>query len=164
MLLHLSEHEGFCVPLLEAFHFGVPVVARPAGAMPEVGGDAVLWADGDPAVAAELVAMALEDADLREELFMPRPRAARRVLSRAHRGEGARRGGGRNRMSEAYDPDNLLDRHTPRSTMELQYQHMFRREAELLGRRLAAGRGRRALGRVRLAPRPPRCSPRRRGG
>ena len=23
----LSEHEGFCIPLLEAFHFGVPVVA-----------------------------------------------------------------------------------------------------------------------------------------
>ena len=70
VLLHLSEHEGFCVPVLEAFHFGVPVVARPAGAVPELGGDAVLWADGDPAVAGELVAMVLEDADLREELFI----------------------------------------------------------------------------------------------
>ena len=39
-------------------------------------------------------------------------------------------------MSEAYDPDNLLDRNTPRSTMELHYRHMFMREAELLGRRL----------------------------
>lgn len=68
LLLHMSEHEGFCVPLLEAFHFGVPVVARPAGAMQGVGGDAVLWADGDPAVAAELMAMAVEDADLRTEL------------------------------------------------------------------------------------------------
>ncbi|HEV3130257.1 MAG TPA: glycosyltransferase, partial [Solirubrobacteraceae bacterium] len=26
--LCLSEHEGFCIPLLEAFHFGVPVIAR----------------------------------------------------------------------------------------------------------------------------------------
>jgi len=68
VLLHMSEHEGFCVPLLEAFHFGVPVVARPAGAMPGVAGDAVLWADADAAVAAELMAMATEDAELRDEL------------------------------------------------------------------------------------------------
>ena len=39
-------------------------------------------------------------------------------------------------MSEAYDPDNLLDRHTPPTTMELHYEHMRRREAELLERRL----------------------------
>ena len=44
-------------------------------------------------------------------------------------------------MSEAYDPDNLLDRHTPRATMELQYEHMFRREAELLGRHLGMSGG-----------------------
>ncbi len=66
-LLHMSEHEGFCVPLLEAFHFGVPVVARRAGAMEEVGGDAVLWAD-DPAMAAELIAMLTEDSGLQEEM------------------------------------------------------------------------------------------------
>ena len=30
-MLSMSEHEGFSVPLLEAFHFGLPVVARPAG-------------------------------------------------------------------------------------------------------------------------------------
>jgi L-malate glycosyltransferase len=69
VLLSLSEHEGFCVPLLEAFHFGVPVVARPAGGMVEVGGDAVLWADDDElAVVAELLRLAVEDAELRGEL------------------------------------------------------------------------------------------------
>jgi glycosyltransferase involved in cell wall biosynthesis len=69
-LIVLSEHEGFCVPLLEAFHAGVPVVARPAGGMPEVGGDAVLWADGgDPAMAAELLHLALTDDELRGELI-----------------------------------------------------------------------------------------------
>ena len=30
----LSEHEGFCIPLLEAFHMGVPVIARPSGGIP----------------------------------------------------------------------------------------------------------------------------------
>ncbi|MGH3995800.1 MAG: glycosyltransferase, partial [Pseudonocardiaceae bacterium] len=69
VLLSMSEHEGFSVPLLEAFHFGVPVVARPAGAMPEVGGDAVLWdADDDLAVTAELIELAVRDQELREEL------------------------------------------------------------------------------------------------
>ena len=71
VLLSTSEHEGFCVPLLEAFHFGVPVVARPAGAMPEVGGDAVLWAGPgapDTAVLAELIDLAVRDSELRAEL------------------------------------------------------------------------------------------------
>jgi glycosyltransferase involved in cell wall biosynthesis len=69
VLISLSEHEGFCVPLLEAFHFGVPVVARPAGGMREVGGDAVLWTDDpDPALVAELLELAVRDGGLRAEL------------------------------------------------------------------------------------------------
>jgi L-malate glycosyltransferase len=68
VLLSMSEHEGFCIPLLEAFAHGVPVVARQAGAMAEVGGDAVLWSDPDPAVAAELIDLAVRDDGLREEL------------------------------------------------------------------------------------------------
>jgi glycosyltransferase involved in cell wall biosynthesis len=31
----LSEHEGFCVPLLEAMAADVPVLAYAAGAVPE---------------------------------------------------------------------------------------------------------------------------------
>jgi glycosyltransferase involved in cell wall biosynthesis len=69
LVLSMSEHEGFSVPLLEAFHFGVPVLARPAGAMPEVGGDAVLWDRGhDLAVTAELIELALRDQALRAAL------------------------------------------------------------------------------------------------
>src|ERR671937_2529675 len=33
--LTLSEHEGFCVPLLEAMRSDLPVVANAAGAVPE---------------------------------------------------------------------------------------------------------------------------------
>jgi glycosyltransferase involved in cell wall biosynthesis len=70
VLISMSEHEGFCIPLLEAFTYPIPVVARPAGALPEVGGDAVLWtdADPDPVVAAELIDLAVRDGELREEL------------------------------------------------------------------------------------------------
>ena len=35
LFLCLSEHEGFCVPLQEAMHFGLPVVAYDAGAVRE---------------------------------------------------------------------------------------------------------------------------------
>ena len=66
----LSEHEGFCIPLLEAFHLGVPVVTRPVGGIPEVAGDAALLVDDrDLAVVAELCALALEDDELRSSLI-----------------------------------------------------------------------------------------------
>lgn len=69
VFLTLSEHEGFCVPLIEAFYTDTPVVARPAGGMPEVAGDAALWVDdGDPAVTAELIALVVGDEELRSEL------------------------------------------------------------------------------------------------
>ncbi len=78
--LCLSEHEGFCIPLLEAFHFGVPVVARAAGGVPEVAGDAALLfpAEGEPdlATVAELLHLAVTDAELRAEL---RARGERRL-------------------------------------------------------------------------------------
>jgi len=65
----LSEHEGFCVPLLEAFAADVPVIARPAGGVPETAGDAALLVDDrDPAVVAELIALVQSDQELREEL------------------------------------------------------------------------------------------------
>jgi glycosyltransferase involved in cell wall biosynthesis len=69
VFLCLSEHEGFCIPLLEACHFGVPVIARPAGAVAETIGDAgLLVPDPDRAVVAELLHLAVTDADLRAEL------------------------------------------------------------------------------------------------
>jgi glycosyltransferase involved in cell wall biosynthesis len=38
--ISMSEHEGFCVPLLEAFACDLPVFAYAAGAVPETMGDA----------------------------------------------------------------------------------------------------------------------------
>ncbi|HXW33866.1 MAG TPA: glycosyltransferase [Acidimicrobiales bacterium] len=40
-----SEHEGYCVPLLEAFYHRLPVVALAAGAVPETAGDAAVLVD-----------------------------------------------------------------------------------------------------------------------
>jgi L-malate glycosyltransferase len=68
--LCLSEHEGFCIPLLEAFHFGVPVIARDAGAVGEVVGDAGVLVDANDgsATVAEVLRIVLRDGELRSEL------------------------------------------------------------------------------------------------
>ncbi len=42
----------------------------------------------------------------------------------------------RSRVSEEYDPDNLLDRNTPQATMEVHYEQVRRREADILAARL----------------------------
>ena len=48
-----SEHEGFCVPIVEAMHHGVPVVAYAAAAVPETVSDAgIVLSDKSPATFA----------------------------------------------------------------------------------------------------------------
>jgi len=68
----VSEHEGFCVPLLESLAFDVPVIARGCAAIPETLGDGG-WLLPER-VTAELVAEAINcivrDADLRRDLVV----------------------------------------------------------------------------------------------
>jgi glycosyltransferase involved in cell wall biosynthesis len=73
-LLVTSEHEGFCVPLVEAMAVGVPAVAVPAAAVPDTGGDAVRYADADPDALADAVNAVVADGAERER----RVRAGRR--------------------------------------------------------------------------------------
>jgi glycosyltransferase involved in cell wall biosynthesis len=65
----LSQHEGFCVPVLEAMHCGVPVVALAASALPETVGEAgLLLDDHDPVLVATAVHRVITDASLRQDL------------------------------------------------------------------------------------------------
>lgn len=65
----LSEHEGFCVPLLEAMHFGVPIVAFESSAVGETVGDAgLLLPDKDPLLVAAAVGRIMSDERLRDSL------------------------------------------------------------------------------------------------
>jgi glycosyltransferase involved in cell wall biosynthesis len=69
VLVLLSEHEGFNVPVVEAMHFGVPVVAYASSAVPETVGDgALLLTDKDPVVVATAVARLRSDTSLRQAL------------------------------------------------------------------------------------------------
>ncbi len=64
-----SDHEGFCVPLVEAMHHGLPVVAYGATAVPEtVGAGGLVLADKAPAVVAAAVHRVLGDPVLRQRL------------------------------------------------------------------------------------------------
>ncbi len=66
----LSEHEGFCVPLVEAMAADVPVLAYAAGAVPEtLGGAGLLFAPKDLEVAAEMLGMLVYDRPLRARVI-----------------------------------------------------------------------------------------------
>lgn len=68
-LLMLSQHEGFCVPLIEAMALGTPVIALASSAIPWTLGDAgLLWDSADSHLIATSVARIRSDAQLRSTL------------------------------------------------------------------------------------------------
>lgn len=84
VLLCMSAHEGFGVPLIEAMHLGVPVVAYAAGAVPETLGDAgVLVQRKDYPVLTALLALITRPGPLRDRLVARgRARAAELAAER----------------------------------------------------------------------------------
>lgn len=82
VFLCLSEHEGFCVPLQEAMHFGVPVVAYDAGAVREtLKGGGILLKDKRPEEVAELLGLLRSDQDLRRAVLATQEQAIRQIRS-----------------------------------------------------------------------------------
>lgn len=66
VFLCMSEHEGFCAPLLEAMHHDVPVVAVAAAAVPEtMAGAGILFRDRDYPLIAETLGRLVHDPALR---------------------------------------------------------------------------------------------------
>ena len=60
----MSEHEGFCVPLLEAMYFNVPIFAYASSAIPEtLGSSGVLLNSKDPVTCAKIIHQALSHPD-----------------------------------------------------------------------------------------------------
>ncbi|MCC6933508.1 MAG: glycosyltransferase [Deltaproteobacteria bacterium] len=70
LYLCTSEHEGFCVPLLEAMYFALPVIAYDACAVGETLGDGGVLIDHKrPAEIAEIMNLLLADNSLRAGLL-----------------------------------------------------------------------------------------------
>ncbi len=66
----LSEHEGFCVPLVEAMAADVPILAYGAAAVPEtLGGAGVTFTPKDLEYAAELLGLLVYDDALRASVL-----------------------------------------------------------------------------------------------
>jgi L-malate glycosyltransferase len=69
LFLCASEHEGFCVPLVEAFYKQVPVLAYAATAVPStMDGAGVLFDNTDPMHVAALMDAILSDAALQDRI------------------------------------------------------------------------------------------------
>ncbi len=83
VFLCASEHEGFCVPLVEAFHKRVPVLAHAATAVPAtMDGGGVLYEDKDPLHVARLIDALVGDADLADRVLAAQDAALARLVGR----------------------------------------------------------------------------------
>ena len=82
--LCMSEHEGFCLPVIEAMYFGLPVVAFASSAVPDtMGSGGILVREKRHPEIAELIQLIHEDAALRETLRAAgRARAAELSIDR----------------------------------------------------------------------------------
>lgn len=83
LFLCASEHEGFCVPLIEAFHKRVPVLAYASTAVPAtMDGGGVLYDHKDPHRVAALVHALVADHALVDSVLGAQDAALDRLLAR----------------------------------------------------------------------------------
>ena len=69
LFLCASEHEGFCVPIVEAFYKRIPVLAYASTAVPAtMDGGGVLYEAQDPFETARIMAAILDDSRLEEAI------------------------------------------------------------------------------------------------
>lgn len=70
VFISMSEHEGFCVPLIESMIFSVPILAYDAGAVRETLGDGGFLVNSkDFPVIAEMAYRVSKDKDLKDKII-----------------------------------------------------------------------------------------------
>lgn len=83
LFLCASEHEGFCVPLIEAFHKRVPVLAYASTAVPAtMDGGGVLYDHKDPYRVAALMHALVANHDLTDRIVDAQDAALARLQAR----------------------------------------------------------------------------------
>lgn len=80
-LVTMSEHEGFCVPILEAFYMKVPVLAWNAGAVPFTAGEGAILVSGekDFAEVGELLHRICSNREIRQPVIEAQCRQLKRL-------------------------------------------------------------------------------------
>ena len=64
-----SEHEGFCVPLVESMALKLPIVALGSAAIPDTVGDVgLIWGEKDPYLFAESIDTLINDESIRSRM------------------------------------------------------------------------------------------------
>ncbi len=70
VFLCTSEHEGYCIPLIEAMIFGIPVIGYDAGAVGDtMGGSGVLLDNKSPVLVSKIIHELENDIDLRNRII-----------------------------------------------------------------------------------------------
>lgn len=70
IFLCMSEHEGFCVPLVESMYFDLPIIAYNSSAISEtLGNSGILLNEKDYVLSAELLNVLIEDSSFREAVI-----------------------------------------------------------------------------------------------
>ena len=83
LFLCASEHEGFCVPIVEAFYKRIPVVAYASTAVPAtMDGGGVLYDSKDPLRVAEVIAAVLDDQSIEASVLASQDAALERLRAR----------------------------------------------------------------------------------
>jgi glycosyltransferase involved in cell wall biosynthesis len=83
VFLCASEHEGFCVPIVEAFCQELPVLAYAAAAIPDtMDGAGVLYTSKDPSSVAALMEGILSDTAVQDRIVEGQLAAVRRMIGR----------------------------------------------------------------------------------
>ena len=83
LFLCASEHEGFCVPLIEAFYKRVPVLAYASTAVPAtMDGGGVLYETKDPLHVARLMEAVLDSPEIEEAVLASQDAALERLQSK----------------------------------------------------------------------------------
>ncbi len=83
LFLCASEHEGFCVPIVEAFYTEVPVLAYAATAVPAtMDGAGVLYDVKDPILVAGLMDAIVSSGDLQDAIVDGQTAALRRLQAK----------------------------------------------------------------------------------
>jgi glycosyltransferase involved in cell wall biosynthesis len=121
LFLCASEHEGFCVPIVEAFYKLVPVLAYAATAVPAtMDGAGVLYRDKDPVYVAGLMDAILSDAAVQDGMVEAQLAAVERLRSKDFAG-----------TLVGFVNDILAKPRAPRAPIAFDFWHQFDRAQEL---------------------------------